>query len=264
MKKIVVLTFDDGRKDQFTNAVRLLKQYNLTCSIYVTTGFIDGTLQGKSLFPSSGGKAMSVDDITTCLKEGFEIGIHSDKHTNDVDDINKAIEKLSNWCSSYIKDNHKWGFASPSSDIYSKNIEQIKEVSPALLYVRTGTQVRRNGLIYIFLFLINKICKSKKIFYLLNRNCLIEKKLLNKVPAIESIAIRSDTPVSAITYLLEKMGKNQVCVLLFHSILKNNQQNQKTDCWYYDYDKFQTICNYLVENNYKVLCLKDAIDFCKE
>jgi peptidoglycan/xylan/chitin deacetylase (PgdA/CDA1 family) len=39
----LALTFDDGHHDFYTNAWPILKKYNLPASLYITTGFVDGT-----------------------------------------------------------------------------------------------------------------------------------------------------------------------------------------------------------------------------
>lgn len=39
----VALTFDDGHQDFYTNAWPLLKEYQLSASLYVTTGFVDNS-----------------------------------------------------------------------------------------------------------------------------------------------------------------------------------------------------------------------------
>ena len=39
----LVLTFDDGHHDFYANAWPILKKYNLPASLYITTGFVDGT-----------------------------------------------------------------------------------------------------------------------------------------------------------------------------------------------------------------------------
>ncbi|MAV56498.1 MAG: hypothetical protein CMI79_03090 [Candidatus Pelagibacter sp.] len=40
-KKKIVITFDDGYKDNIINALPLLRKYNCPAIIYVTTGFLD-------------------------------------------------------------------------------------------------------------------------------------------------------------------------------------------------------------------------------
>lgn len=42
-KKFVVFTFDDGYLDNFTYAYPVFKKYNIPFTIYITTGFMDGT-----------------------------------------------------------------------------------------------------------------------------------------------------------------------------------------------------------------------------
>lgn len=39
----LALTFDDGHHDFYTHAWPILKKYNLPASLYITTGFVDGT-----------------------------------------------------------------------------------------------------------------------------------------------------------------------------------------------------------------------------
>jgi peptidoglycan/xylan/chitin deacetylase (PgdA/CDA1 family) len=39
----LALTFDDGHYDFYSNAWPILKKYNLPASLYITTGFVDGT-----------------------------------------------------------------------------------------------------------------------------------------------------------------------------------------------------------------------------
>lgn len=256
MNKTIVLTFDDGRKDQYLNAVNIMRKYNLTGTIYITTGFVDGTIDKKNLFPSSGGEAMSVTDIRDSIKLGFEIGIHSDKHTNEVNDIRESLRKLREWTKELQGMDFKFGFASPSSNIYKKNINKIDDIVNEITYVRTSGQVRRNGLIYTMLFLLNRVLKSKMLYYLLNKRYIgtIEK---NKV--IESVPIRSYTPLNHIIYFIDKIPDSQPGVLLFHSILTKEEGNKKVDCWYYDSDKFEKLCQYLVLKKYKVTTMMDVI-----
>ena len=42
----VVITFDDGFADFFTETLRILQQYNFTATLYIATGFIGSTSPG--------------------------------------------------------------------------------------------------------------------------------------------------------------------------------------------------------------------------
>lgn len=49
-KKSVILTFDDGYLDNYTNAYSILKKYNLPATFFVCPGLIDGKLTWKHKF----------------------------------------------------------------------------------------------------------------------------------------------------------------------------------------------------------------------
>jgi len=66
-KKSVLITFDDGYEDNYTNAFPILKKYNFKATIFVITGFVD---KGKQFLTS------------TQLKEMQRNGIDIESHTN--------------------------------------------------------------------------------------------------------------------------------------------------------------------------------------
>ena len=255
MKK-VVLTFDDGREDQYTNAVRIMNKYNLKGTIFVTTGFVDGAIQNREdLFPSSGGMAMTIEQVRACISQGHEIGAHSDKHTNRIEDVEMSISKLKEWTKDILPSDYKFGFASPSSDIYEENYSVFAKQIQNVKYIRTSVQVRRNGLFYTFLFMINKIIKNNRLFYVLNKKYV--KKKYDGI--ITSVPIRSDTSLENIKYLIESIDKDDICVLLFHGILTKEENQKKKDCWYYSANKFEELCKYLNEQKYTVCTLEKAL-----
>src|SRR6266571_2544993 len=76
----VVLTFDDGFADFFTEALPILQQYGFTATLYVLTAFIDGTsrwLQGEG---EATRPMLTWDQLAEISKSCIEIGAHSHSH----------------------------------------------------------------------------------------------------------------------------------------------------------------------------------------
>jgi peptidoglycan/xylan/chitin deacetylase (PgdA/CDA1 family) len=66
--KSILLTFDDGYKDNFENAFRLLQKYNMKGDFAIITGVV-GT-----------GEYMSWDNIKTMLNSGMSVSSHTINH----------------------------------------------------------------------------------------------------------------------------------------------------------------------------------------
>tara|TARA_B100000686_G_C16775990_1_gene968499 strand:- start:1683 stop:2393 length:711 start_codon:yes stop_codon:yes gene_type:complete len=104
-KKNIIITFDDGYKDNFLKALPLLKKYNYTAICYIVTSLI-----GKNNYWDNNKKEyskkelMSESDIVEWTKNGMEIGSHSHNHDNLTtlnnneicDDLIKSKDKLEN------------------------------------------------------------------------------------------------------------------------------------------------------------------------
>lgn len=81
--KSVAITFDDGYKDNYTNAFPILKQYGLPATFFITTSYIDT----QKKFPwdednKVSFENMSWDDLKYLLDQGCEIGSHTVNHTD--------------------------------------------------------------------------------------------------------------------------------------------------------------------------------------
>jgi peptidoglycan/xylan/chitin deacetylase (PgdA/CDA1 family) len=68
--KPVIITFDDGFKDQYTNAYPLLKRYGFVATFFIITCFVDEERDGY----------MSWAEIELLHANGMEIGSHSYTH----------------------------------------------------------------------------------------------------------------------------------------------------------------------------------------
>lgn len=69
-KKTVVLTFDDGYKDVYENAYPIMKEYNLTGTVFVITDFV-----GNDGY-------MSWSDLKKLSDAGWKIESHTESHPN--------------------------------------------------------------------------------------------------------------------------------------------------------------------------------------
>jgi len=70
MKKNIVLSFDDGRKDFYEYALPILKKYNLVATLNVTTGYVDGNF--KPNWETSYG-AVNNEEIIPLQRHFFEL-----------------------------------------------------------------------------------------------------------------------------------------------------------------------------------------------
>jgi peptidoglycan/xylan/chitin deacetylase (PgdA/CDA1 family) len=81
-KPLVCVTFDDGYKDNYSNAVPVLLRHRIPAAFFVSTGLV-GTAQE---FPHDRGKHperianMSWDDLRSMTASGFSIGSHTVSH----------------------------------------------------------------------------------------------------------------------------------------------------------------------------------------
>lgn len=72
--KCVVITFDDGLRDFYTNAFPILKKYGFPVAVFISTGLID---EGK---PLKDKPVMSWNEIRKLQSHGVQFGSHTVSH----------------------------------------------------------------------------------------------------------------------------------------------------------------------------------------
>ncbi|MEJ5050679.1 polysaccharide deacetylase family protein [Chryseobacterium culicis] len=88
-KKNIIITFDDGYKNNLEYLPSLLEKYDLKATIFIPTGFIEKGYNNYSM--------MTFDEIRSLDKKYFEIALHSHAHENlkniSIDCIEKDLKK---------------------------------------------------------------------------------------------------------------------------------------------------------------------------
>jgi peptidoglycan/xylan/chitin deacetylase (PgdA/CDA1 family) len=94
--KTIAITFDDGYKDNFTEAAIALKKAGLKATFFIITSFIDGR-NHKIWVDGSHRQYLHWEDVCRLLEMGFEVGSHMVDHISlsslDESQINFQLEE---------------------------------------------------------------------------------------------------------------------------------------------------------------------------
>ena len=246
--KYVVLSFDDGRKDFYTNAFKILKKHHLPAVLNIIS---DYTKTNETEY-------VSWDEVKECSDCGIEIANHSAEHNNELESIVRGAKDIQK----NLSTSEKIGFASPNSGVCRKNFDIYKNLltSEHTAYVRSGNQLKRDGYFYAFLYLVYKYTASSKIFFWYNRRNIINlhKKSDDIFP---SITCNYDNTVRQIIYFIEKMPDNSAGIIMLHRILEKGEDDYKKDKWSNTAEDFDLLCNYLAKNeNVSVITHKELCE----
>lgn len=76
----VVLTFDDGFADFYLNALPILSRYNITATLYITTGFVESTSGWLRWERETGQPMLTWSQIAEINDSDIECGVHTHSH----------------------------------------------------------------------------------------------------------------------------------------------------------------------------------------
>jgi hypothetical protein len=173
--------------------------------------------------------------------------------------------KLKNW---KIPNANYSLFSSPYSEIYEGNIIQYFDMlkNNNIKYLRSGNQVRRNGLLYCLLYILQMVFKSRYLFYVLNKQNIMNIDHIGirvdnyNTTIIKAVAVKNYNSINQLKYMLQRLRDNEVIVFLFHGIIYNNNIIKK-DSWIFSADEFEKFLKIIkLSNNIQVLNIKDYIN----
>lgn len=236
---IIAFSFDDGRVDNYTIVRQFLKSQNIPATFNITTGYVDGSCP-KALLPTNKA-AMSIDNVKLLgLDTLFELALHGNNHLNTAEDIAAGREKMMKWLD--LSEPYLFGFASPGSGINLSDAEFLK-VEPfrsGVSYIRTGLRYRTMKHIRILARKAGRVIHWPVFYKIAYSNTFM---LPGNGRVLYSVPIMSDITVEQVAGLIDMCIKHRCAlILMLHSIEERPQ-----DPWAWSVSKFQTLCNYLVE-----------------
>ena len=94
-EKLVALTFDDGYRNFFTDALPVLEHHGFNATVYLVSDFIGDSNRWDEDTGISTNELMTVDEVRYCVSKGIEIGCHSATHPKLTDHkVNLETELL--------------------------------------------------------------------------------------------------------------------------------------------------------------------------
>ena len=259
-KPKIILTFDDGRRDNYKVAAEILQPRNLPAVFSITTGYVDGSIH-KANCPGDNA-ALIRDEVKALYATGlFEIAGHGHEHLNTLEDWEKGLDLLGQWLGEAWRA-HGVGIASPHSVMSSK---QIRAWEAAL---------SRLNVKYVRVALKNQYSYSQRIIARLAR--MTHSTFLYTLPIKSSLqhvgkenvvysvpVLHPDTAAQVIALIKMAEREQRDCVLMLHSILKDGEANYNS-MWTWDYDRFAELCDFLAEertaNRIDIVTLRELFD----
>ena len=81
-ERVIILTFDDGYRDNFVNAVPILNEFGFKACFFVRTDLIGRNAQEDNSSRRLNFPGMTEVDLRALFGKGFEIGAHTRNHSN--------------------------------------------------------------------------------------------------------------------------------------------------------------------------------------
>ena len=246
----IVLSFDDGRADNFRLAKEILIPYRIPATFNITTAYVAGVIDEHSR--PCPNEAMTVEMVRDLAGSSiFEIAAHGHQHQNTLEDINMGVQQLNAWLPSIAGGVH--GFASPHSNMplveVQKKMSKYQEMG--FRYIRLGVPDEK--------VLGKRVCRKLSTYI---PSSSLYKAAFNGALrnygqefVYYSLPVMHKAKVSQVQSLVQRaIQRKQDCILMFHSVLKPGEPYYE-DTWSWDYDRFRVLCNFLLKEQKEKLVI---------
>lgn len=239
--KHVALTFDDGRSDNCLTAKPIMDKYGFRGTVYITTGFIDGTWDGYAILGSPT-RPLTIEEIKELKRGGWDIGLHGDKHKTELEDMRTALGKLKSWGI----DNSRWSISVPNSDTSDEVVDALfkSDYGSELAYVRRGRKCDTSRLINKVRYVIYSKLRSKRAYRAFNRENAFILGSQNKAN-IPCVVVKAGDDPRLIVDFVKRVPDESVIVLMLHSILESDHEMCGKDPWSWDAARLDKLCSEL-------------------
>lgn len=236
----VVLSFDDGRRDNVTLIRDILVSNGLPVTLNLSTGYIDGTAR-KERYPGPN-PAMTLEEAKELASlPGVEIAGHGWEHLNTLEDLKKGVDTLRTW----FPNQEICGIASPNSILHEDEIlaHQAEYEAMGVRYVRIGAGATYSGARRVMGKLSRSI-HNDWLFVTSNQGAVehtFDRFVLTAVPVMRQ---QTKQQVEALVDYCWKNGKD--LILMFHSVV-HKKDPFHDDTWSWDYEDFVSLAYDLKE-----------------
>ncbi len=226
--RLVVLTFDDSVKSQFTVVRPILLKYRFGATFFVTEGFD---------FATNKQDYMTWEEIAQLHKDGFEIGNHTRDHfgVNDrnVEQLREQLQAIADRCRQY-------DIPAPVSFAYPGNAITVKAF-PILR--QQGIRFARRG-------------GMPEFDYESGRGAAYQPGDDHPLLIPSAGDAKPQWELADFIRAVEQAGQGRIAVLQFHGVPDRAHPWVNTSP-----EKFDAFMNYLASHKYRVVALRDLAKY---
>ena len=228
--KLVVLTFDDSVKSQFTHVRPILKKYHFGATFFITEGFE---------FSKDKRHYLTWDEIARLHKDGFEIGNHTRDHYGltkksfNADKLAEQIEAINRRCKEH-------GIPRPISFAYPGNGIDVRAL-PILR--KLGMRFARRG-------------GEPEYPYKRGRGFAYQPGLDDSLLIPSAGDARPDWTLADFKRAVRQAQYGRIAVVQFHGVPDEVHPWVNTSV-----KKFRAYMKYLADNGYTVIALRDLAKY---